>query len=413
MAFQAQHLTDYFKKNRQRYQAWRHDLHAHPEIAFEEERTADFVARTLQSFGLEVHTGLAKTGVVGVLTVGMNGSHQSISTTDPSIPRIGIRADLDALPIVEASTHLEYCSQNHGTMHACGHDGHVVILLAAADYLSQHKSFWDSYATTQMIFIFQPAEENVAGGKVMVDEGLFERFAVDEVFALHNIPGLPQGSLHTRIGAQMASADFFHVTLSGKGGHAAWPHHCDDLIVYASQCIQQWQTIVSRTTDPLATAVVSVTQIHAGESLNALPAQLTLAGTVRCLDEAVRQATEEKMHVILQALCQANEIGYTWSYDARYPVTWNHKAPTHRAVEAARSCPLITTVNEESTPLMGAEDFAWMLRSKPGAYVLLGAGDGPMLHHNQYNFNDELISIGASYWVSLCDHFIKVRCIST
>lgn len=418
-----QHVVEYLQKNQDKYTAWRHDLHAHPETAFEEYRTATFVADTLRSFHLDVHTGLAKTGVVAVLSIGkiencLNANNSFVSSSmdhktplnensDPlPMRRIGIRADLDALPIHERNN-LEYCSKYEGKMHACGHDGHVVILLAAAEYLSKYRSVWDDLPASEIVFIFQPAEENVAGGRVMVEEGLFDHFPVDEVYALHNLPGLPQGSLHTTVGPQMASADFFQVQLHGQGGHAAWPQHCDDLIVYASQCIQQWQSLVSRCISPLDTVVLSVTQIHAGESLNALPAHLQLGGTVRCLNESVRQKIETHMQKILAAICQGAGITYTWDYDARYPVTFNQEHTTQKALQAASECMLIDSIESQADPLMGAEDFAWMLRSKPGTYVLLGAGDTPMLHHNQYNFNDELITIGASYWIHLCDVFFK------
>ncbi len=261
---------EYFEENINRYIDWRHDLHAHPETAFEEFRTARLVAERLKSFGLQVTEGLARTGVVGVLPA-------TVSTTR----RVGLRADLDALPMTEEAVELPHCSVHNGKMHACGHDGHTVMLLAAAEYLSLHP-----FEYTEVIFIFQPAEENVAGGKVMVDEGLFDQFPVDEVFGLHNLPGQQFGHFAARVGPQMASADMFRVTLSGRGGHAAWPHESDDVILAAAMLTVQWHTIVSRSVDPLDAAVLSVTQVHGGESDNVLPSSVSLRGTVRALQES-------------------------------------------------------------------------------------------------------------------------------
>jgi amidohydrolase len=425
------HAGDFFSTHRARYESWRRDLHAHPEIAFEEIRTSSFVAQTLKLMGYEVYEGIAQTGVVAVLRCARglvtpyDGAHDH-SEKDPHhsdkgpespprafIPaqikarspierhrRIGLRADMDALPMAEEGDP-PHRSQHDGKMHACGHDGHTVMLLAAAEYMIEHPP--TDYG--EVVFIFQPAEENLAGGRVMVDEGLFEAFDVDEVFGLHNLPGAPFGEMMARVGPQMASADFFEVTLSGVGGHAAWPHACSDVILAAAQLIQGWQGLVSRGVDPLKSAVLSVTQIHGGESDNVSPSQVSIRGTVRALDEEVRQGIEVGMKRYLDALCQAHDINSSWRYDHRYAVTENAPEQTQRALRAASRVVGQSRIHENTPPLMGAEDFGWMLRARSGCYILLGAGDSPMLHHPKYDFNDDLISLGAQYWVSLCLDF--------
>lgn len=375
----------YFEERLSRYTQWRRELHAHPEIAFEEERTAAFVSDRLVDFGLEIHRGLAKTGVVGVLKA--RGALRR---------RVGLRADLDALPMTEESHDLPHCSLNQGKMHACGHDGHVVMLLAAAEFLSQHP-----LDHTEVVFIFQPAEENVAGGRVMVEEGLFELFPVDEVFGLHNLPGLAEGCFAAREGAQMASADMFSITLSGQGGHAAWPHRCDDVILASAELIVLLQGLVSRRIDPLESAVLSITQVHGGESDNVLPSQVILRGTVRALDEEVREALEERMEALVNSHAKLRNLELQWVYEKRYAVTVNAAHQTALAINCAKRVVGDDHVDSRPLALMGAEDFGWMLRERPGCYMLLGAGEGPMLHHPKYDFNDRLIPLGASYWVEL------------
>lgn len=365
---------------------WRHALHAHPETAFEEVRTAAFVADQLRAWGLEVTEGLAETGVVGVLRA--RGEVRR---------RVGLRADLDALPMTE-ETDLPHRSQVEGKMHACGHDGHTVMLLAAAEYLSERPR-----EHTEVVFIFQPAEENVAGGRVMVEEGLFERFPVDEVFGLHNLPGLPEGHFAARVGAQMASADMFSIKLSGQGGHAAWPHRCDDVVYAAASLVTQAQALVSRETDPLESVVLSFTQLHTGESDNVLPAHVELRGTVRALSEERRAHLEARLHKLAEHQASLYDLTLSWSYDRRYAVTENALEPTLRALECARRVVGPARVDAQPEPLMGSEDFGWMLRARPGCYILLGAGERPMLHHPHFDFHDALIPIGASYWVALTE----------
>ena len=389
---------------------WRRALHAHPELAFEEHKTAAFVAQTLREAGLEVTEGLAHTGVVGVLRLGT-------CSTQAHLKRIGLRADLDALPMTEEA-HPPHRSQVEGKMHACGHDGHTSTLLAAARWLAAHPPVLPEGRGLEVVFIFQPAEENVAGGRVMVEEGLFDRFPVDEVYGLHNLPGLPQGQLAARVGPQMASADFFEVTLTGVGGHAAWPHRCVDPVVGASALVQAWQHLVSRALDPLEAGVISVTQLHAGESDNVIPSSASLRGTVRALSEERRLELEHGMRRVAEGVALSHQLKLSWRYERRYAPTINAEIPTlkahgamqqvyelalERGLVETRATPQLTPA-----PLMGAEDFGWMLLARPGCYALLGAGEGPMLHHPHYDFNDALIPIGGAYWValieqSLCD----------
>ncbi|MEE2645385.1 MAG: M20 aminoacylase family protein [Myxococcota bacterium] len=370
------------------HQRWRRQLHQHPELAFHEHETARFVEGQLRSLGLEVVTGLAQTGVVGTLRRGEG-------------PAIGLRADLDALPIQEHGQHA-HRSRIEGKMHACGHDGHVTMLLAAAEELVQSDRFQGT-----VHFIFQPAEENEAGGRVMVEEGLFERFPVEGVYGLHNLPGLPFGEIALRAGAQMASADFFEATLVGVGGHAAWPHSCVDPIPCAAQLVLAWQQLVSRRIDPLESAVLSVTRIEAGESPNAIPSQAVLSGTVRALSEEIRTQIETEMEATLAGLAAASRLKYEWRYERRYPVTMNDPAHVEYSARAAAMTVGEAKVSRTRPPLMGSEDFGWMLRAQPGCYILLGAGEGrSMLHHPAYDFNDELTAVGASYWVHLVESLL-------
>ncbi len=364
----------------------RHDLHAHPEIGFAEERTSSLVADRLGAMGLAVHRGLAKTGVVGTLTRGEG-------------PAIGLRADMDALELQEC-TGLAYRSRHAGRMHACGHDGHTTMLLGAARYLSDRGGFRGT-----VHFIFQPAEENLAGGKLMVDEGLFERFPMRAVFGLHNWPGLPAGSMGTRAGPVMAAADFFKLRLTGVGGHAAYPHLVRDPIVAAAQIVSAWQTLVSRDTDPLAAAVVSVTRINAGQTLNVIPQTAELAGTVRSFREDVRQGLEDGLRRIAEGVAAAHGVKVELDYQRRYRATVNTERETAAALAAMERTVGTARVLRDLPPTMGAEDFGWMLAGCPGAYVMLGNGaEGAhacALHNPGYDFNDAVIPVGVRYWVNL------------
>ncbi|TBU97879.1 amidohydrolase [Stutzerimonas kirkiae] len=367
--------------------AWRRHLHQYPEVAFEERRTAQFVADKLASFGIEVHRGLAVTGVVGVLRCGPG-------------PAIGLRADMDALAIEEAND-FPHRSRHPGRMHACGHDGHTAMLLGAARHLARTRRFAGT-----LYFIFQPAEENEGGGRRMVEEGLFERFPMQAVFGLHNIPGIALGRFAALPGPAMASFDVFEIVVEGRGAHAAMPQQGVDAIVIASELVLALQSVVSRNLDPHEAAVLSVTQLQAGETWNVLPDSATLRGTVRAFDEAVRRRIEQRLGELAEHICAAHGGSARVRYERRYPPTLNDAGWTRRAaqviVDTFGADALLTDVR----PLMAAEDFAYMLQACPGCYVWLGNGDdagGCTVHNPHYDFNDEALVHGASYWVRLAE----------
>lgn len=368
--------------------AWRRDLHAHPETAFEEQRTSDFVADKLTSFGLEVHRGLAKTGVVGILR---NGDG----------PAVGFRADMDALHIHE-ETNLPHSSRNPGRMHACGHDGHTAMLLGAARYLTENP---DTFQGT-IAFIFQPAEENEGGGRVMVEEGLFDRFPVEKVFGMHNWPGLEVGRIALRPGPLMAAYDIFELTLTGKGTHAGMPHMGTDTIMVGSQIVSAFQTIASRSVHPIDSAVVSVTQFHAGDTWNVLPATAVLRGTVRTFRPEVQDLVQRRMGEVATAIAGGFGVEANLRYERRYPPTTNSAAETELARRAAALTVGENQLDLDPMPSMGAEDFSFMLQKRPGCYVWVGAGpsdQGRNLHSPHYDFNDAVLPIGTSYWVRLAE----------
>lgn len=366
---------------------WRHRLHSYPETAFEEYQTAAFVAERLRAFGLEVNEGIAGTGVVGSLRCGDG-------------PAIGLRADMDALPITEA-TNLPYCSTRLGKMHACGHDGHTAMLLGAAQYLSETRTF-----NGTVHFIFQPAEESAGGGRVMVEQGLFDKFPVERVFGMHNWPGLPAGTFAARTGPMMAACDSFDIAIIGKGCHAAMPHLGSDAILVASAVVGALQTIVSRSKDPVDTAVVSVTQFNAGEALNIISERAALRGTVRSFSEHVQDQVESRMRQLVEGLAVAHGCQGELTYRRKYPATVNSAAETEMAAAAAARVVGRDHVVIDPPPTMGSEDFSFMLRVKPGSYIWLGSGrtgDDPSLHNPQYDFNDDVLSLGASYWATLVE----------
>ena len=366
---------------------WRHDLHRHPETAFEEFRTSDFVAEKLEQFGIEVHRGLAKTGVVGTLKAGAGNR------------AIGLRADMDALHITELND-FDHRSVNDGKMHACGHDGHTTMLLGAAKYLSESPDFDGT-----VHFIFQPAEENEAGGRVMVQDGLFELFPVEAVFGMHNMPGIETGKIAARVGPQMASADFFHLKVKGVGGHGAMPHLAADPVVVAAEIVGAWQSIVSRRADPIESAVISVTMIHGGDTTNVIPEQVELQGTARAFRPEMQVLIEESMRRIAEGICGAHGLVGEFIYERRYPPTINTGDETKVAMAAAANVVGQDNVDPNVTPVMGSEDFGWMLMEKPGCYVFVGNGTGEtggcMVHNPNYDFNDEILPVCASYWVEL------------
>jgi hippurate hydrolase len=373
---------------------WRRDIHAHPETAFEETRTADTVAAKLESFGIEVHRGLAGTGVVGTLEGNADGGGGAI----------GLRADMDALHIREANDfdHKSVDEGRHeGRMHACGHDGHTTMLLGAAKYLAETRNFG---GTVQ--FIFQPAEENEGGGRVMVDEGLFEKFPVDAVYGLHNWPGAPVGSFAVRPGPMMAAFDIFEAKVKGKGSHAAMPHQGVDAVVSAAKLVSAWQTIASRNTNPFEAVVFSVTQIHGGDTWNVIPEEVVLRGTTRSFKPEVQDGIEPAMRRIATGICQAMGAEFEMRYERRYPATVNSATETEIAAAAAGDVVGLENVNRDPTPTMGSEDFAFMLLAKPGCYIWMGNGSDTgdrRLHSPHYDFNDEALPVGASYWARLVE----------
>ncbi|MEL6964122.1 MAG: M20 aminoacylase family protein [Pseudomonadota bacterium] len=374
--------------------AWRRDFHAHPELGFEETRTSGIVAEKLRSFGFdEVHTGIAKTGIVGVLR-GAKGDGQEA---------IGLRADMDALPIDE-TTGLPHASTSKGKMHACGHDGHTTMLLGAARYLAETRNF-----SGTAYFIFQPAEEGEGGGRVMVEEGLFERFPMTEVYGMHNWPGRPVGSFAMRSGPIMAATDQFEITVKGKGGHAAAPHLCLDPLVTAAQIALAMQTIMSRSADPVEQGVVSITQIHGGDTLNVIPETAMLAGTARSFTPEIRTLLEERICEIPGQIARANRMDASVKFSRGYPPTVNSEAETDQAANVAAEIAGEDKVERATPPVMGGEDFAYMLEKKPGSYIFIGNGGDettPMLHNPGYDFNDETLTHGASYWARLVERLL-------
>lgn len=366
---------------------WRRALHAMPELNFDLHRTSAFVADRLREFGVdEIVEGMAKTGIVAIIR-GNRGDG----------PTVGLRADMDALPIAE-TTGAAWASGHAGVMHACGHDGHTAMLLGAAKYLAETRNF-----AGRVALIFQPAEEGGGGGKVMVDEGLMERFGVSRVFGMHNMPGIAVGKFAIRPGPIMASTAEFTIVVRGRGGHAAMPDRTTDPIVIASQIVLALQTIVSRNADPVESLVVSVTKIHAGDAYNIIPETAEIAGTVRALKNEMAALGEKRIREIASGLAAAGGGSAEVDYDSNYPVTFNHAAETAMAVDAARNVAGDINVDPETPPVMGGEDFSYMLNVRPGAYILMGNGATAGLHNPAYDFNDEAIPHGVSWWVRIAE----------
>lgn len=370
--------------------AWRHDIHQHPELMYDVDRTAAFVADRLREFGCDdVVTGLGRTGVVGVI--------RGRKPASGELKVIGLRADMDALPIEEA-TGATYASRTPGRMHACGHDGHTAMLLGAAKHLAANRAFNGSVA-----FIFQPAEEGGAGAKAMIEDGLFTRFPIDEVYGMHNKPGLAVGEFTIRSGAVMASMDRIEIEIDGVGGHAARPQFSIDPVVVGAQIITALQTIVSRRLDPLDSAVVSITTFNAGSAFNVIPQTARLVGTARALDAGVRDQLERQIEELATGIAKANGATARVTYQRGYPVTRNHPEQTAFAADTAASLIGEDKVDRDLAPMMGAEDFAYMLQERPGSIIFLGNGDSAGLHHPRYDFNDAAIPYGISYWTSLVE----------
>lgn len=372
---------------------WRRDIHAHPELMYDLDRTSALVADLLHQFGCdEVVTGLGRTGVVGLV----HGRGRSANRA------IGLRADMDALPI-EEDTGVAYASQTPGRMHACGHDGHTAMLLGAAKHLAATRDFNGSVA-----FIFQPAEEGGAGAKAMIEDGLFSRFPIDEVYGMHNKPGLPIGQFATRTGAVMASTDRIEIEIEGIGGHAARPQYSIDPVVVGAQIVTALQTIVSRTLDPLASAVVSITNFHAGSAFNVIPQKANLVGTARALDGKVRDRLEARIAELSTLIAQAHGATARVTYERGYPVTCNHAEQTAFAADTAAAIAGNDQVDRDLAPMMGAEDFSYMLEQRPGALIFLGNGDSAGLHHPRYDFADAAIPYGIAYWSKLVERALPL-----
>ena len=366
---------------------WRRDLHAHPELQYDVHRTAGSVSERLKSFGCDdVVTGLGRTGVVGV-----------IRGSKPGAKVIGMRADMDALPIEEATT-VAYKSTVPGKMHACGHDGHTAMLLGAAKYLAETRNF----AGTAVV-IFQPAEEGGAGARAMMDDGLFDRFGIEEVFGMHNYPGMPIGQFAIRSGPMMASTDTIGIDLEGVGGHAAWPHFGVDTVLVGAQIVNQLQSIVARNVDPLQAAVISICTFQAGHADNVIPQQAKLRGTARALSPKVRDLLQKRVREVVEGTARAYGAKAELTYTTGYPVLVNEERKTAFAAGVAREVAGKDKVNTDCAPLMGAEDFAFMLQERPGAFIYIGNGNSAQLHNPAYDFNDEAIPVGTSYWVRLAE----------
>lgn len=370
--------------------SWRHNIHAHPETAFQETNTTQFIFEKLKSFGItELYTEFAPTGVVGIIKGNKEGRV------------IGLRADIDALDIIEENN-IDYCSTIHGKMHACGHDGHTAILLGAAKYLSQHRDF-----SGTVVVIFQPAEENEGGGRVMVENGLFEKFPIEAIYGIHNQPNMALNHFYINHGAIMASYDVFEITVTGVGAHAAAPHLGKDTILTATQIVNGLQSIVSRNADPLSSLVVSVTQIHSGDTWNVLPQQAVIRGTVRAFSSDVQDMAESRIKQIAQGIASTFDAKAEVNYQRRYPATVNYAKQADIAISAARKVVGDDNVTIDPPPSMGSEDFAFMLQKVPGAYVWLGAGQGANLHNPAYNFNDDLLITGVKYFIEVVNQELE------
>jgi hippurate hydrolase len=370
---------------------WRRDIHRHPELLFDVHRTAASVAEKLKAFGCdEVVPGIGRTGVVGVIRgrKPANGSGAKV---------LGLRADMDALPL-EEQTGLAYASTVPGKMHACGHDGHTAMLLGAARYLAETRNF-----SGTAVVIFQPAEEGGGGGREMVNDGLMERFAIDEVYGMHNMPNLPVGQFAIRPGPMMAAADRVYIDVEGIGGHAAKPNQCIDTILVASQIINQIQSIVSRNVDPIESAVISICQFHGGHADNVIPQTVQLRGTARSLIPEVRDLIERRLGEVVEGTAKLYGATAKLTYKRDYPVTRNNAEKTGFAAEVATSVAGPGRVDVDTAPVMGGEDFSFMLEKRPGAFIFIGNGDSAGLHHPAYDFNDDIIPVGVSYWVRLVE----------
>ncbi|MHA1600480.1 MAG: M20 aminoacylase family protein [Alphaproteobacteria bacterium] len=375
------------------FAAIRRDIHANPEPGFKEIRTADLVAKRLEVAGISIHRGLGKTGVVGTLKCGESGRV------------IGLRADMDCLVMDELNT-FDHKSTVKGCMHACGHDGHTAMLLGAARHLAETRNFDGT-----VHFIFQPAEENRGGGRVMIEDGLFDLFPVDAVYGMHNMPGYPTGQFAIVPGPMMASSDSFYVTIQGVGGHGAMPHMAVDPVLVAAEIVTALQSIVSRTINPFDAVVIGVSQIHAGSANNIIPDEAKLSGTVRTFNTAMQDHVEVRMRHIIDGVCQAYGAKADFIFEGGYPPTVNHEDETKIAASVAADLVGKENVVPNGLPMLGGEDFSFMLLEKPGAYIFIGNGDGEggcMVHNPHYDFNDEIIPLGIAYWTKLIETTLSI-----
>lgn len=367
---------------------WRRTIHRHPGLLYDVEETAALVVEKLREFGVdEIVEGVGRTGVVAVI----NGARDDAGRV------IGMRADMDALPIVEKGDR-PHKSKYEGKMHACGHDGHTAMLLGAAKYLAETRNF-----NGKVVVIFQPAEEGGAGGKAMCDDGMMDRFGIQEVYGLHNTPGIPVGEFAIRPGPLMAGTDEFTITVRGCGAHAAQPHQGNDPIIIATHMVQAMQSIVSRNVNPTSSAVVTVTAIHSGLAYNVIPQEAQFYGTIRTLDDETRSLVRQRLRTVVEGIATAFGAEVQIDIVDGYPVTTNHERQTAFAVSVAQSVVGDSRVETEKLPVMGGEDFSYMLLERPGAFIFMGNGDTAGLHHEEYDFNDEAIPVGASYWAKLAE----------
>lgn len=383
-------IISFFHKNKDTYTEFRRDLHAHPETAFEEFRTAKLVAEKLISFGLDVTTAVGRTGVVARYE---NGDG----------PAIGLRADMDALDLEEMNE-FDHKSCHPGKMHGCGHDGHTTMLLAAARYIAEQKQIKGT-----IYFIFQPAEENEGGAAAMIKDGLFERFPMQAIFGMHNFPGLPVGQFAVRTGPFLAAFETFDISLQGTGGHSALPHLAKDPVVAAGHLVTALQTVVSRSLDPMKHAVLSITQLHGGTAYNVIPDRVKISGSLRYFEHEQQDMLEGRIKTICNGIGQSHDIDIQVSFDPGYPPLVNWPEETKLCVQAMNDVTDNKNVNSDADAILGSEDFSFMLREKPGCYVLIGNGiegaGGCMIHNPHYDFNDDIIPLGATYWVRLCEQF--------
>jgi amidohydrolase len=371
--------------------AWRHELHAHPELMYDLPWTSSFVAQRLRDLGCDqVVEGIGRSGVIGVI-----GGRKNANGVTPEV--VGLRADMDALPVTE-TTGARYASATAGRMHACGHDGHTAMLLGAAKYLAETRNFAGT-----VIFIFQPAEEGGAGAQAMIDDGLIERFGIEAVYGMHNMPGLPIGQFATRPGPIMAASDYIEIAIEGHGGHAAKPHQTVDTLLVGAQIVTQVQSIVARNVDPVESAVVSICTFQAGNADNVVPQTARLTGTVRSLSPVVQDLLEARLREIVEGTARLYGAGARLSYERNYPVLVNHTRETEFTATVAREVAGTDKIDAAMAPLMIAEDFAFLTQKCPGAFVFTGNGDSAGLHHPAYDFCDAAIPFGASYWIRLVE----------